>query len=96
MQLKHFVLIFIVVAYSGYYVAVSKGYYKKETRYGNEDGTRSAVQMLIDVITPDNPEEKRLRGQDELDELYIQLDLAKKNYQSYVDWRTNAISNPPE
>jgi 5-bromo-4-chloroindolyl phosphate hydrolysis protein len=95
MQLKHIVLILIAVAYTGYYVGVSKGLINKEAQYGNEDEERTTVQKVVHAITPDSPEEKRLKNKDELDELYFQLDLAKNNYQSYVEWRTDAVNNPP-
>lgn len=95
MQLKHIVLILIAVVYTGYYVGVSKGFIIKDVRSENETEQRTAMQKVVDVITPDSPEEKRQKNKDELDDLYFQLDLAKKNYHSYVEWRTDAINNPP-
>lgn len=96
MQLKHIVLILIAVMYTGYYVGVSKGMIKKDVRYGKEDEPRTVKQSVIDAITPDSPEEKRLRNKDTLEDLHLQLNLAKKNYESYVEWRSDAIKNPPE
>ena len=95
MQLKHIIMILIAVVYTGYYIGISKGFINKEMRYGKEDEPRTAVQRVVDAVTPDNPEEKRLKNKDKLDELHFQLELARKNYQSYVDWRTDAINNPP-
>ena len=96
MQLRHIILILITVVYAAYYVGVSKGMIKKDVRYGNEAESRTALQRIVDAVTPDSPEEKRLRNKDTLEDLYFQLNLAKKNYESYVEWRSEAINNPPE
>jgi hypothetical protein len=93
MQLKHIVFILIAVAYTGYYVGVSKGIISKEVR--NEDKERTAVQKVVDAITPDSPAEKRIRNKDQLEFLRLQLKVARMNYESYVNWRTESINNPP-
>jgi len=95
MQLKHIVFILIALAYAGYYFGISKGFIDKEVRYGNEDEERTALQRFVDAITPDSPEENRLRTKGKIEETNFQLALAKKNYQSYVEWRTDAMNNPP-
>ena len=95
MQLKHVIFIIITVAYTGYYVGVSKGVIKKETRYGKEDEQRTAVQRVVDAITPDNPEEKRLKRGEKLEILYEHLKIAQMNYDSYDKWRSEALANPP-
>lgn len=95
MQLKHVVFMVIVVVYAGYYFGISKGFINKEMRYGKEDEPRTAVQRVVDAVTPDSPEEKCLKNKDKLEDLYFQLNLAKKNYESYDNWITDSIKYPP-
>ena len=95
MQFKNVVFIVILVAYTGYYVGVSKGFIKKDPHNENDDQDRSAIQRVVDAITPDSPEEKRLKKGEKLDVLYQHLKVAQINYDSYDKWRSDALANPP-
>jgi hypothetical protein len=95
MRLKNIVLFMVLLIYAGYFFGVSKGYIKKHSHYGKEGVEMGFVQQVIDVITPDSPEERRMKVSERLGVLEMHLAVAESNLESYKNWRANAIAKPP-
>jgi hypothetical protein len=95
MHLKNIVFLVVLLVYAGYFFGVSKGYIKKHSHYGKEGVQIGFIQQVIDVITPDSPEERRMKVSERLEVLEMQLAVAESNLESYKNWRANAIARPP-
>jgi hypothetical protein len=94
MRLKNIILLVVLLVYAGYYFGVSKGYIKKHSQHVKEDVEMGFMQQVIDVITPDSPEERRMKVGEKLEVLQMQLAAAESNLESYKNWRANAIAKP--
>lgn len=95
MSIKKIIYTLIVLVYAGYYVGISKGFIKKDVRYGRGDIELTAFQRAVDVITPDSPQEKAIKNEEEIGILKQQLEFAEKDYEAYDRSLSDAVRNPP-
>jgi hypothetical protein len=95
MRIKNIIFTVIVLVYACYYAGVSKGFIKKDIRYGQEDIQLTAFQRAVDVITPDSPQEKAIKNEEEISILKQRLAFAEKDYEVYDHWLSDGVRNPP-